>query len=494
MKTKLVYRLDKPRSVQKYIDEAPVWRDGTPTSRVPMTSMQWRIWLLASAGKFFEGMVVFMTGVALPLIELDFELSPSEKGFASAATLTGILFGASLLGGLADTVGRKRMFIIEMLLFTLFLFGVVLAPSLNWLLVFLFGVGLALGCDYPTAHLMLSESIPSKNRGRLVLSAFGFQAIGALTGVLIGYGILSYYADEGAWRWMYAVVLIPSIVVLILRFFIPESPHWFIDKHRKKEAEASLAVLLKRDPPYPPTINIKMPVMKVSRSNGEREKRLGSGYKRLFSQHRRATLLASIPWFLQDLSTYGIGIFTPTILVTLFGAYNTEHHTVAAVIQNDLLAAKGTAFLDVFLLVGIVVAVIFTDRVGRVTLQIVGFIGCATGLLLAMFSLFFDGEGQVLMLFSGFILFNFMNSMGPNAQTYLIAGEVFPSSIRGKGAGFAASFAKLGAIITAFLFPLFLASFGVKILLLLLVLTSLLGAIVTWHLRIETSGKDLETL
>ncbi|WP_232313108.1 MFS transporter [Enterovibrio coralii] len=478
--------------MQKYIDEAPVWRDGTPTPRIPMTAMQWRIWLLASAGKFFEGMVVFMTGVALPLIELDFQLSPSEKGLASAATLTGILFGASLLGGLADSVGRKRMFIVEMLLFTVFLTGVVLAPSFLWLLVFLLGVGLALGCDYPTAHLMLSESIPSKNRGRLVLSAFGFQAIGALTGVLIGYGILSYSADAHAWRWMYAVVLLPSIVVLILRFFIPESPHWFIDKHRKQDAEKSLSVLLKRDPPYPPTINIKMPVMK--QASTEDKSAEPAGYQLLFSKHRRATMLASIPWFLQDLSTYGIGIFTPTILVTLFGAYNTEHHTVAAVIQNDLLAAKGTAFLDLFLLVGIVVAVIFTDRLGRIKLQIVGFIGCSTGLLLAMFSLFFDGDGQLLMLFAGFILFNFMNSMGPNAQTYLIAGEVFPSKIRGKGAGFAASFAKLGAIITAFLFPIALASWGVEILLLMLIVTSMLGAWVTWKLRIETSGKDLETL
>jgi hypothetical protein len=60
------------RSVQTYIDETPVWADGTTVQSTPLTAMQWRIWTLATAGKFFEGLVVFMTGVALPLIAQEF--------------------------------------------------------------------------------------------------------------------------------------------------------------------------------------------------------------------------------------------------------------------------------------------------------------------------------------------------------------------------------------------------------------------------------------
>ena len=56
------------RSIQAYIDERPIWSDGTAVGMTPMTAMQWRILGLAAAGKFFEGFVVFMTGVALPLI------------------------------------------------------------------------------------------------------------------------------------------------------------------------------------------------------------------------------------------------------------------------------------------------------------------------------------------------------------------------------------------------------------------------------------------
>jgi MFS transporter, putative metabolite transport protein len=58
----------RARTVQDYIDERPIWSDGTHAPSIPMTKMQRRIWMLAAAGKFFEGFVVFMTGVALPLI------------------------------------------------------------------------------------------------------------------------------------------------------------------------------------------------------------------------------------------------------------------------------------------------------------------------------------------------------------------------------------------------------------------------------------------
>ena len=483
---------DSARTVQAYIDETPVWRDGTPVPGAPLTRMQWWIWVLATAGKFFEGLVVFMTGVALPLIVAEFGLSAAEKGIVGAATLAGILFGASALGGLADTFGRKHMFIVEMVIFVAFLGALSLSPSYPLVVVFLFGMGLALGCDYPTAHLMISESIPSRSRGRLVLSAFGFQAVGALAGTVIGYLILANLQDVTAWRWMYATAIIPAILVIIGRFTIAGSSHWLLARGRTQKAEQELTRLLQRRPAYPKQVKLQPA---PERSAERDDKAQPGGYAELFShRNRRATVLASLPWFLQDLGTYGIGIFTPTILAAALGHQTANPHNIAAIIQNDILAAKGAALIDILLIVGIVVAVLLADRVGRIRLQVIGFVGCAVGLALAALSQSFGGPVQMALLVAGFMLFNFMTNMGPNAQTYLLAGEVFPTRIRGRGAGFAASFAKIGAVMTAFLFPLLLAQIGVQVLLTILVSTSLLGALITFWFRIETTGRSLEAL
>jgi len=479
------------KTVQEYIDETPLWADGTKSPSAPMTWMQWQIWGLATAGKFFEGLVVFMTGVALPLMALEFDLSAAEKGMVGAAVLFGILVGATALGSLSDKLGRKQMFIVEMILFLIFLISLTVSPSFTLVLISLFGMGLALGCDYPTAHLVISESIPSNCRGRLVLSAFAFQAVGALVGTVIGYLILKTSEDLSDWRFMFGTAIVPTILVVIGRFFVTQSPQWLMSRGRVQEAEKATLRLLSRDPAYPTKINLR----EVPDDEPAHEQHK-SKFKKLFNKkHRRATVLASVPWFLQDLGTYGIGIFTPTILVSILGLRNEQEQNLSAVIHNDMLAAKGAAFLDILLIVGIVCAVILADKVGRMKLQVFGFFGCAVGLLLAAISTHLaPGTGQIVLIFAGFMIFNFMTNLGPNAMTYLIAGEVFPTKIRGSGAGFAASFAKIGAVATAFLFPILLSEIGTAVLLYSLVGTSLLGAIVTWRFGIETMGVNLENI
>jgi MFS family permease len=221
-----------------------------------MTQMQWRIWTLATAGKFFEGLVVFMTGVALPLIVEEFGLSPVGKGIVGAATLAGIMVGAVAMGGLADVYGRRRMFVIEMLVFVIFLAGLTIAPNFGWLVLFLFGVGVALGCDYPTAHLVISESIPSRDRGKLVLAAFAFQAIGALAGTALGFVILTFDPSLDAWRWMYATAIVPAAFVVVARLFVSDSGQWLVSRGRHTEAERELRRLLKRKPQYPKQVRL----------------------------------------------------------------------------------------------------------------------------------------------------------------------------------------------------------------------------------------------
>jgi len=480
-----------PRTVQHYIDELPMWPDGTRLLSTPMTAMQRLIWWLAAAGKFFEGYVVFMTGVALPLIARQFDISPGQNGFISAASLCGILIGAVGLGSLSDQFGRKSMFIVEMIIFTAFLGAAVFCTSFISLVICLFGLGLALGCDYPTAHMIISENIPSTSRGKLVLGAFAFQAVGALCGTAVGYAVLVIMPNLDAWRWMFATAVVPALVVTIGRFFIPESANWLHTRGATDRATLAAKRLLLRNPQYPENI-VLMPPRSGAGGNAHGG---GGSFLSLFSRrYRRATILASVPWFLQDLSTYGIGIFTPTILAAALGKEADHVRSLSDLIANDVLAARGAAMITMLLIVGIAFAVMLADKLGRIRLQNIGFVGCAVGLLLASLSVDITGGLKVPLIFTGFMLFNFMTNLGPNAQTYLLAGEVFPIAVRGKGAGFAAAFAKIGAVATAFLFPVLLVTIGTRWLLYGLIVASLLGAVVTSLFRIETTGVDLDQI
>lgn len=476
------------RSVHEYIDELPIWSDGTTLNVPPMTGMQRRIWMLAAAGKFFEGCVVFMTGVALPLIAREFHLLPAARGLTSSASLAGILIGALLLGGLSDHFGRKRMFIAEMIIFCAFLSLLVLCTNFASLVTCLFGIGLALGCDYPTAHMVISESTPSATRGKLVIGAFGFQALGALAGTGIGCLVLVLLPKLEAWRWMFATMLVPALLVTIGRFFVTESPSWLVVRGAHDRAEKEAHRLLARRPRYPK-------VIKLSRAAAAGE---GSRTLSLFAlfndRNRRATILASVPWFIQDVSTYGIGIFTPTILAGMLGKGPDRIRSLSDSIAAVVRAAEGSAVINVLLIVGILFAVVLADRLGRIRLQVFGFLGCATGLLIASFSTGVHGEASVATIFAGFMLFSLMTNLGPNSQTYLLAGEVFPIEVRGMGAGFAAAFGKIGAVCSAFLFPIMLAAVGMRLLLWGLVGFSIVGAVVTWRYRIETTGISLDRI
>ncbi|NBV69666.1 MAG: MFS transporter [Synechococcaceae bacterium WB4_2_0805] len=446
--------------------------------------MQWLVWSLATAGKFFEGLIVFMGGIALPLVSEQFSIDQTTKGFITAATLAGILIGALFLGGLADRFGRKPVFIGEMVLLLIGLLGASFSSSSELLIFWLFIMGLALGADYPTAHLVISESIPASIRGRLVLGAFSFQALGAVIGTAICAVVLSSKPELSTWRIFYLLPVIPVALVAWGRIFLPESSHWLLTKGHLTKAEKQLRKLLNRQ-------DISLLQLKIAEEGVLKHK--SSKFGDLFhGKQLKSTILASLPWFLQDISTYGIGIFTPIIIAAAFGA-EAQEHNLSAVIHNDLLGAKGTALVDIGFLVGIAFAIWLSDKLGRIPLQIAGFIGCSLGLLIAAAGNF-NGANNIVVIGVGFFLFQFMTNLGPNSQTYLIAGEVFPTKIRGVGAGFAAACGKVGAVITAFFFPALLSGFGADRLLPLLALISLIGAWITWLYRVETKGVNLETI
>jgi len=390
--------------------------------RQPLNRLQWLGWGLAAAGKLLEGLIVFIGGMALPALSERFGLSPLAQGAFAAASLLGILVGSLALGWLADRIGRRWLFSAELLVLALGLLGAALSPSAPLVLVSLLVVGIALGADYPLAHLVITESVPAGQRGRLVLAAFGCQALGAVLGMAGAAWLLAPRLEPLSWRWLYGLPLLPVLLLALARWRLPESGPWLESRGQDREPGGL-------GPLFAPPL-------------------------------RRALALAALPWFLQDLTTYGVGLYLPQLL-----------HGSRAL----------AAWVELAFLAGMVAAIALVDRWGRIPLQIIGFLGCAAGLLLAARA---DLRAQLVV---GLLLVQFMTNLGPNAQTYLLAGELFPTALRGRGAGLAAAVGKLGAIAAALAMPVLLQRWGPGPLLPLLAVTSLLGAALTWGLRLDTA-------
>jgi predicted MFS family arabinose efflux permease len=373
-------------------------------------------------------------------------------GLIASAAVIGAIAGALMLGRLADVFGRRRLFVADLGIFALSSLFSALSWSVPSLIAFRFLAGVGVGADYPIAAAYLAEFMPARLRGRMLVAAFSFQAFGMLAGAAVGIAILLLHPSSGAWRWMLAAALVPTLALVVARRGIPESEHWTRQVQQSATGAAS------------------------------------ASYRSLFSsRYLRQTLLATLPWSLMDVTLYGVGMFTPTILAALsFVGRGTF-------MSMDIASTEGTALLDIFLLVGFALNIWLVERWGRIRLQALGFMGMAIGLaLLSLSGLQPTETGRVALVMSGFAIFNLMVNAGPNATTYLISAELFPTEPRASGHGLAAACGKLGAAIGIFFLPVLKARLGIATTVAIASAVSLAGLIVTWTLGVETAGKSLE--
>ncbi|NMF85607.1 MFS transporter [Nodosilinea sp. P-1105] len=455
----------------------------------PLTRTMGLIWLLSAGLIALDGFDFFVIGLAIPFLKRDFGLDAATIGAVATAAVVGSLVGSLTLGPITDRVGRKLMLIVDVVLFVVATTGTALAWNAASLIAFRFLVGVAIGADYPISVAYITENVPARYRGRLVIGAFTFQAVGAMLGALTGVVVLSLFqglypdpepmAVQYAWRWMLGVGVALAVGVAAVRLSVQlESPRYHISRGEYAEASEAASQLLgeaivitaEQEPP-PETEPAILPT--------------------LFTPlHRRSTLLASLPWFLQDIATYGIGIFTPAIIAML--AFSTETDFMV----REMASAKGAALVDGFLILGFLCAVVLVERLGRIRLQIIGFGGMSVGLLLLAASGLMDpGSGaEVGLVLAGFLVFNLMMNAGPNATTFLLSGEVFPTHLRATGAGFAAAFAKAGAVLGTFVLPVLAKAWGIPPLLVGLAAVCGLAAALTYRFRIETTGQSLEAV
>ncbi|MFM7448484.1 MAG: MFS transporter [Leptolyngbyaceae cyanobacterium] len=459
----------------------------------PMRPIHYRLWLISTGGTFIDGVATFMTGVALPLIQAQQHPNPTMVGLLGAALVLGAVLGTSVGGALSDRLGRKIIYLADMLLLS----GAALLLAFSWNLesaiFFQLLVGVGIGMDFPVSSSYLSELMPKTQQRRILAATITFQAIGEISAALLTWLVISRIDDLSAWRYLVGATVIPAVIMFTARLSVPESPHWLMEKGRNQEAATVIAEILPEH-----RAELQSLAQQAGSQAEQAQKASKTGYALLFShQYLRTTILTAGAWFFMDFATYGVGLFTPVLLGSLLvGSKSDQAHM--NVIAHEFATDLGSGIVDVFLLLGFLLGILLIHRYGPVRLQLWGFAGMVAGMLLLAFAANLPATAthRLGLIYLGFIVFNLCMNAGPNTTTFTLPAQLYPTRIRASGSGLAAACGKVGATLGIFLLPNIKAAFGIPIVLLLMAIVSGLGWLITFFFRphqIVTQSKAQST-
>ncbi len=432
--------------------------------------------VVSGMGFFSDAYDLFVISTAMPIIDFSFNVtSRLEEGLIGSMALFGAFIGAMIFGRIADVMGRKYTYGIEMGI--LVAFAIISAFSVNTVMLMIsrFILGIGVGGDYPISSTIMSEYANVRNRGKLVLAVFSMQGFGLLLGALIGVGAIHFLTVDQAWRFMLGFGAIPAASVIYLRRKIKETPRFSLQ--------------IRGD--------VKAATAAVSDATGMKEKSSEKGSGRapvkasriLLRNYWVFVLGTAGSWFLFDMAFYGTSVNSGSILALI--GYGKVAGDVRATVFN---IAVGNAILaGVFAVPGYWIAVATIDRAGRKMLQWLGF--TAMALIYFVFAINYVSITEDFVLFITLYGLSYLfGNIGPNSTTFLLPTELFPTQVRTTGHGIAAACGKLGAGIFTLLVPIMYAIYGPSTVFALLSLFSVIAILLTLFTIRETKGLSLEEI
>ncbi len=413
---------------------------------------------LSDMGYFLDGYDLLVIGPALLFIAPLFHIGVAESAIIGVATIIGQLIGGAVFGFIADLKGRKLIYQWDMLIFALFAILSAVSTNAIELIIFRALLGLAIGADYALTLSIIGEYSPVKGRGKLLGTGLMSWWIGGAVAVFLGLVLLPY--GSVSWRYLLAAGAIPAIIVLILRRNVEETPRFAVEKKDQSE----IADIEKK--------------LGVSTENGESAP--DEGYVK--PSYSRRAFFTFTSWFFNDLIFYGIGIYTATLLLELH--YTTHSGSLLLTLILYIIGITGTLFF------------VFTaDRFGRKKWQQYTFLAQGLALLLlALYAIAISKEPPILLLFPMFAIFYFANAGGTGETTGIFVSELFPTRIRTTAMGAGTAISRVGAIISAVVFPITLKLYGAIPMELILFVVGFLGFLITLIFGEETKNRSLEAI
>lgn len=433
--------------------------------------------LVAATGGLLFG---FDTGVisgALPFLRQNWHLTDGAIGWVTTSVLIGALLGAIFSGKLSDRIGRKRMIIVNAVIFCVGAAGSAAARSIALLIAMRVIIGVAIGITSYVAPMYIAEISPARRRGGLVTLNQLMITVGILVSYITDY-FLSNDSNAASWRWMFLVGILPALVLLVGMFFLPETPRWLISKGRQIEGKRVLEMVEEPALVAQTLENIRKDMLQEAHSSGRATD--------VFKPWLRIPLIITVGiFFFQQFSGVNTIIYYSPIIFKLSGIVSNQGSILPAIVIGvvNVLAC----LLSVFLL----------DRVGRRRLYIIGICGMIPSLaLLGLCFHFKDVLGASLPYFavSSIVAYIAFIAISLAPLGWLLISEVFPTSVRGVGMSIGSlSHWGFNAIIS-FTFLKLVDGIGIAPTFWLYSGICVLGLLWGYYYIPETKGKSLEQI
>ena len=417
--------------------DAPTSTVARRLDALPFTRTHLRVLTGSGTGWALDAMDVGLISFIIAALISEWSLSTADASWIASVGFMGMAIGATVGGLLADRLGRRTVFALTLLVYGLATGASALVGGLAVLLVLRFLVGLGLGAELPVASTYVSEFAPVRMRGRLIVILEAFWAVGWTAAALIGYLVIPNL--ENGWRWAFAIGAIPAAYALVVRWGLPESPRWLERQGRTAEADAIVRAIERSASVSATEAPVAAPpaAPPAATSTGERLAALWA------PEFRVRTACLWLVWFCVNFSYYGAFIWIPTILFAqgydLVKSFGFTLIITLAQVPGYAVAAwlievwGGRLTLSVFLAGSTVAAILF---------------GTATG------------EGAIIAAGMALSFFN----LGAWGALYAVTPEMYPTSLRATGSGWAAGVGRIASIVAPLTVPPLLALGGAPLL------------------------------
>ncbi|MCW2903834.1 MAG: bicyclomycin resistance protein TcaB [Streptosporangiaceae bacterium] len=368
--------------------------------------------LIAAIGGFLFGYDTGVISAALLYLAPAFHLSDAAQQVVVASLLLGAIVGVLIAGPLVDRIGRRRMM---MMAATVFGIGALVSgftPNTSTLIVARFFLGVAIGTASLVVPTYIAEMAPKAIRGRLVSLQQLMITVGIFVSYLVGYA----FAESKGWRWMLGLAVLPAVVMLVGLLGLAESPRWLLAHGR--EAEARQIMLRSRS-----ALETDQEISEI-KTLAEAESQLA--FRDLLSPKLRPAILLGVAVAAtnQLVGVNAIIYYTPTLLTrTGFGASAAILSTVGIGLVNMIVTF---------------IALSLVDRLGRRPLLLGGTALVVLDLIFLGVLYLLPSEKGLVSLLTVLALCIYIAAFAASLGLgiWLINSEIFPTSVRGKAAGF----------------------------------------------------------